>query len=78
MSPEALATLLDQPALPPPPGVTADLDNPSTSNTLAWVVTTLCLVVAIICLSLRLAVRLWLEKKIRAEEGEALTVVLHM
>ncbi|GLA60859.1 hypothetical protein AtubIFM54640_001357 [Aspergillus tubingensis] len=37
MSPEALATLLDEPALAAPSGVTANFDNPPNSNTLAWV-----------------------------------------
>ncbi|KAJ5525201.1 hypothetical protein N7494_011851 [Penicillium frequentans] len=68
MSAEALATLLAQPALPAPPGVTPNFDNPPKSNTIAWVVTTLCLVIATICLSLRLFARVWLEKKMRAEE----------
>lgn len=71
MSAEALATLLAQPALPAPPGVTPNFDNPPKSNTIAWVVTTLCLVIATICLSLRLFARVWLEKKMRAEEGES-------
>ncbi|GAA92593.1 hypothetical protein AKAW_10707 [Aspergillus luchuensis IFO 4308] len=44
MSPEALATLLDEPALAAPSGVTANFDNPPNSNTLAWVVTTFCTV----------------------------------
>ncbi|KAJ6096043.1 hypothetical protein N7486_006789 [Penicillium sp. IBT 16267x] len=38
MSAEALATLLAQPAIPAPPGVTANFDNPPKSNTIAWVV----------------------------------------
>ncbi|KAJ5677953.1 uncharacterized protein N7477_003586 [Penicillium maclennaniae] len=68
MSPEALAALLNAPALPAPEGVTPNFDNPSNANGLAWFVTTFCMVVATMCLLLRLYVRLYLEKKFRAEE----------
>ncbi|KAJ5547758.1 hypothetical protein N7513_004992 [Penicillium frequentans] len=68
MSPEALAELLAAPALAAPEGVTPNFDNPPNKNGLAWIVTTLCMVVATICLFLRLFVRLWLEKKLRVEE----------
>lgn len=71
MSADALAMLLAQPALPAPPGVTTNFDNPPKSNTIAWVVTTLCLMVATVCLFLRLFARVWLEKKMRVEEGES-------
>ncbi|KAJ5948719.1 hypothetical protein N7454_002026 [Penicillium verhagenii] len=73
MSPEALATLLAQPALPPPPGVTANFDDPPNENTLAWVLTTLCLLIATIFVLLRLCARVWLEKKMRPEEDRDLT-----
>ncbi|KAJ5371216.1 uncharacterized protein N7496_007308 [Penicillium cataractarum] len=69
LSPEALAKLLAQPALSPPPGVTPNFDNPPNSNRLAWFVTTFCMVIATICLLLRLFSRCWLEKKLRIEEG---------
>jgi hypothetical protein len=69
LSSEALAELLAQPALSPPPGVTPDFDNPPNSNCLAWFVTTLCMVIATLCLFLRLFSRCWLEKKLRVEEG---------
>ncbi|KAL3496536.1 hypothetical protein BJX62DRAFT_193462 [Aspergillus germanicus] len=68
MSPEALAELLAQPALPAPSGVTPEFDNPPNDNTLAWVVTTVCTVVTTICLFLRLFTRVWLEKNVRVEE----------
>ncbi|RDW70456.1 uncharacterized protein DSM5745_07967 [Aspergillus mulundensis] len=68
LSPDALATLLAQPALAPPDGVTPNFDNPSNGNHLAYVVTTFCTVVSTLCLLLRLFAKGWLEKKIRVEE----------
>jgi hypothetical protein len=70
MSPEALAELLAQPALAAPSGVTPEFDNRPNDNTLAWVVTTVCTVVTTICLLLRLFTRVWLDKKVRVEEGK--------
>lgn len=70
MSPEVLAELLAAPALPAPEGVTPDFENPLNSNGLAWFVTTICMVVATACVCLRLFTRVWIDKKIRAEEGE--------
>lgn len=70
LSPEALEELLAQPALQPPAGVTANFDNPSNNNGLAWAVTTVCTVVATICLLLRLFARVWLDRTIRLEESE--------
>ncbi|KAJ5239229.1 hypothetical protein N7468_003848 [Penicillium chermesinum] len=68
MSPEMLAKLLAAPALPPPKGVTPNFDNPPNQNNLAWFVTTICMVVATLCLLLRGYARVWLEKKIGIEE----------
>ncbi|KAJ5309982.1 uncharacterized protein N7443_002443 [Penicillium atrosanguineum] len=70
MSPEALAEMLNAPALPAPEGITPNFDNPSNANGLAWFVTTFCMVVATMCLLLRLYVRVILEKKFRAEESK--------
>lgn len=70
MSPEALAELLAAPALPAPAGVTPDFDNPSNRNGLAWIITTFCMVIATMCLLLRGFTRIWLERKIRVEEGQ--------
>ncbi|KAJ5344827.1 hypothetical protein N7452_002831 [Penicillium brevicompactum] len=67
-SEEALAKILAAPALPPPAGVTPNFDNPPNSNTLAWFVTTFCMVVATLCLLLRAYVKIWLDKKLRVEE----------
>jgi len=70
-SEEALAKILAAPALSPPAGVTPEFENPPNQNVLAWFVTTFCMVVATLCLLLRAYVRLWLDKKIRVEEGKS-------
>lgn len=62
-SPEELAALLATPALPPPDGVTPNFDNPPNQNALAWVVTTLCMVVSTLCVCLRVFTRIWVVKK---------------
>lgn len=77
MSSEALAKLLNAPALAPPEGVTPNFDNPPNANGLAWFVTTFCMVVATLCLLLRIYVRLFLEKKFRAEECKLIST-LHL
>lgn len=68
-SDEALAEILAAPALPPPAGVTPIFDNPPNHNTLAWFVTTMCMVVATLCLFLRAYVKIWIDKRFRVEEG---------
>ncbi|OOQ88418.1 putative 60s ribosomal protein l36 protein [Penicillium brasilianum] len=68
LSPEAVAKLLAQPALSPPSGVTPDFDNPPNTNGLAWFVTTFCMVIATLCIFLRLYSRCWLDKTLRLEE----------
>lgn len=78
MSPEVLAELLAAPALPAPEGVTPNFDNPPNKNGLAWFVTTFCMVVATMCLFLRILVRLWLEKKLRVEECKLTSTPLHL
>lgn len=78
MSPGVLAELLAAPALPAPEGVTPDFDNPPNKNGLAWFVTTFCMVVATMCLFLRIIVRLWLEKKLRVEECKLTSIPLHL
>lgn len=75
MDPEALAKLLATPALPAPPGVTPNFENPPNSDVLAWFVTTFCMVVATMCLFLRMFAREWLEKRIRVEEGKVSPVL---
>lgn len=69
LSPEAVAKLLAQPALSPPSGVTPGFDNPPNTNGLAWFVTTFCMVIATLCIFLRLYSRCWLDKTLRLEEG---------
>lgn len=72
MSSEELEALLAAPALDPPPGVTANFDNPPNRNGLAWGVTTVCTVILTLCLLIRLYARTWMEKKLRVEEGISL------
>lgn len=71
MPPTSLDELLAAPALAPPEGVTPQFDHPPNRNSLAWGVTTACMVIATICLLLRLYARLWREKKIHVEEGRS-------
>ncbi|KAH8689592.1 hypothetical protein BGW36DRAFT_412363 [Talaromyces proteolyticus] len=59
---------LNGPALQPPEGVTPNFDNPPNNNRLAYIVLTLCAVVATICLLLRLYARVILLRKIQIEE----------
>ncbi|KAF7631423.1 hypothetical protein F9C07_2276778 [Aspergillus flavus] len=68
MSPEELDALLAAPALAPPPGVTPNFDNPSRHNDYAWGITTVCMVVATLCLFLRWYVRIWLDRRVRMED----------
>ncbi|KAE8153296.1 hypothetical protein BDV25DRAFT_169179 [Aspergillus avenaceus] len=68
MTSDQLAALLAAPALQPPAGVTANFDNPPRHNGYAWGITTVCMVIATLCLLLRAYVRLWLDKKFRVED----------
>jgi hypothetical protein len=68
LSSEQLTALLAAPALEPPPGVIANFDNPPNENALAWFVTTFCMIISTLCLFVRLYAKLWVLRKIRAEE----------
>ncbi|KAB5531373.1 hypothetical protein GE09DRAFT_1252038 [Coniochaeta sp. 2T2.1] len=68
LPPEQLAALLATPALEPPPGITAVFDNPPNKNSLAWFVTTFCMVISTVCLFVRLYAKLWVLRRIRVEE----------
>lgn len=70
MSPEELDALLNAPALEPPPGVTPIFDNPPNDNVYSWGMTTVCMIVATICLCLRWYVRISLDRKVRIEDGK--------
>lgn len=72
MSPEQLASLLAQPALDPPEGVTPDFSNPPNRNGLAWFVTTFCTVVTALCCLIRAYTKIWVARTLKIEEGEAL------
>lgn len=69
LSSDKLEALQALPALAPPEGVTPNFDNPPNQNGLAWAVTTTCMVIATLCLFVRCYARLWIEKKVRIEEG---------
>lgn len=70
MSPGELDALLKAPALEPPAGVTPDFDNPPNGNAYSWGITTVCMVIATVCLCLRWYVRIWLDRKVRVEDGK--------
>ncbi|KAF5862058.1 hypothetical protein ETB97_012205 [Aspergillus alliaceus] len=76
MPPEELEALLAAPALAPPPGVTPNFDNPHNGNGYAWGITTVCMIVATLCLFLRWYVRIWLDRKVRIED--ALTICAYV
>ncbi|KAF7538493.1 hypothetical protein G7054_g2885 [Neopestalotiopsis clavispora] len=64
----ALEQLLVQPALSPPDGITPNFENPPNENTLAWFVTTLCMVIATLCLAIRAYDRVVLSRVPAIEE----------
>lgn len=70
MSSTDLAALLASPAMEAPDGVTPDFDSPPNENTLAWFVTTFCMVVATTFFLLRLYAGTWKTKEVRLEEGK--------
>lgn len=70
MLPEELDLLLNAPALKPPPGVTPTFNNPPSGNDYSWGITTVCMVIATACLFLRWYVRIWLDRKVRVEDGK--------
>lgn len=63
-----LATLLASPALEAPAGVTPDFDNPPNRNGLAIFVTTFCMIIATLCLCLRLYAKLWITRAVQVQE----------
>lgn len=65
-----LQALFDTPAMTAPDGVTANFDDPPNQNGLAIAVLTLCLVISSICVMLRFYARVWLLRRVQAEEGE--------
>lgn len=68
LSPTELEALLAAPALAPPEGVTPNFDSPDNQNTLAMFVFTFCMVVATLCLLIRVYARFWVERKLQLEE----------
>ncbi|PVH72916.1 hypothetical protein DL98DRAFT_552929 [Cadophora sp. DSE1049] len=68
ISADEFAAILSTPALAAPPGVTPNFTEPPNKNTLAWFVTTICMVVATLCVFLHGYAKLWLTKKVEIEE----------
>lgn len=71
-SSQQLASLLAQPALDPPEGITPDFSNPPNRNGLAWFVTTFCTVVTALCCLIRGYTKIWVTRTLKIEEGRAL------
>ncbi|KAL1953357.1 hypothetical protein VTO42DRAFT_2978 [Malbranchea cinnamomea] len=65
---EALAELLDSPAMEPPEGVTPNFDNPPNRNTLAIVIITVTLGITTVCFLLRAYYRLYLLRKVQIQD----------
>ncbi|KAI2641464.1 hypothetical protein GGS26DRAFT_4788 [Hypomontagnella submonticulosa] len=59
---------LNAPALPPPDGITPNFDNPPNANDLAWGVLMACAAISTICVILRFYGRVFLLRKVQAEE----------
>lgn len=78
MSSAEIKALLAGPALEAPEGVTPDFTNPDNRNGLAWFVTTFCMVIATICLLLRLYARMWKAKKVTVVEGKIIRLSMYM
>lgn len=60
---------LNAPALPPPDGITPNFDNPPNANDLAWGVLMACAAISTICVILRFYGRVFLLRKVQAEES---------
>ncbi|KAB8265105.1 hypothetical protein BDV32DRAFT_134950 [Aspergillus pseudonomiae] len=59
---------LDEPAYPPPDGITPNFDNPTNRNAFALGILVACVTVTTICFLMRVYARVYLLKKIRIEE----------
>ncbi|KAH9995932.1 hypothetical protein F4779DRAFT_194042 [Xylariaceae sp. FL0662B] len=63
-----LEEMMELPAMPAPDGITPIFDNPPNQNGLAITILTLCLVISTICVCLRVYARLYLLRKVQAED----------
>lgn len=72
---EALAAVLDSPAMPAPEGVTPNFDDPPNMNGLAVAIIRLTLVIASVCLLLRAYARVYLLRKAQIEQGKSACLV---
>lgn len=62
--------ILNGPAMAPPPGETSDFSNPPNENPLAIGVLVTMIVISTCCVLVRLYARVYLLRKIAAEESE--------
>lgn len=67
---------LDEPAYPPPDGITPNFDNPTNRNAFALGILVACVTVTTICFLMRIYARVYLLKKIRIEESEPLRTLM--
>lgn len=65
-----LAAMLEMPAMEPPAGQEANLENPPNENALAMGIITSTLVIGTLCVLLRAYARVYLLRKVQIEEGE--------
>lgn len=70
LSPQQLETLLNEPAGPPPPGVTPNFDDPANLNGLVILTLTLCLVFAFLAVLIRTYTKLFLIRSWDYEDCE--------
>lgn len=66
-----VASLLAQPAMFPPDGVTPDFVNPPNQNETAWFVIMFTLAISTVCVLIRAFDKLYLARRVQTEEGEA-------
>lgn len=62
--------ILNGPAMAPPPGETSDFSNPPNENPLAIGVLVTMIVISTFCVLVRLYARVYLLRKVAAEESE--------
>ncbi|KAI1326473.1 hypothetical protein F5Y16DRAFT_421779 [Xylariaceae sp. FL0255] len=62
-------SVLDGPALAPPPGILPDFEHPESSNYITGIVNAICLTATVIFVCVRAYVKLWCVRKIHLEDG---------
>lgn len=67
--------ILNGPAMAPPPGETSNFSNPPNENPLAIGVLVTMIVISTVCVLVRLYARVYLLRKVQAEESECSPLV---